>query len=175
MDIVSNPFDNIKVIKKNRNIDERGYFERIFCQEEFNFLGITETFPQINLSYNQKKGTIRGLHFQKEPYMESKVVQCVKGSIYDVVVDMRYNESTYLKWFGINLSESQDNMIYIPKGFAHGFQTLEDDCMILYYMGENYQKNYQSGINCFSPKLNINWPFLDNFIISEKDRNLKDA
>lgn len=173
MDIVSNPFDEIKVIKKSRYIDERGYFERIFCQDEFKNFGITETFPQINLSYNQKKGTIRGLHFQEEPYMESKVVQCVKGSIYDVVVDIRKSKPTYLKWYGITLSEDQDNMIYIPKGFAHGFQTLEDDCTILYYMGETYQKHCQNGINCFSKTLKINWPLPNDIIISEKDKCLK--
>ena len=172
MDIIQNPFDDIKVIKKRRNMDERGYFERIFCLDEFQSMGIREAFPQLNLSYNLKKGTIRGLHFQKEPYMESKIVQCIKGCIYDVIVDMRQDKPTYLNWYSIELSEKQDNMIYIPKGFAHGFQTLEDDCIILYYMGEKYHKDFQTGINCFSPILNIDWP-LQKIIISEKDKNLQ--
>ncbi|MCI9082438.1 MAG: dTDP-4-dehydrorhamnose 3,5-epimerase [Lachnospiraceae bacterium] len=175
MNIISNPFSEVKVLKKSRHNDERGYFERIFCEDEFKKMGITDTFPQINLSYNCKKGTLRGLHFQKEPYAESKVVQCLKGCIYDVIVDLRQNEPTYLNCYSVKLSENEDNMIYVPRGFAHGFQTLEDDCIVLYYMGEKYNADFQDGINCFSPKLNIDWPLQNQLIISEKDRKLKNV
>lgn len=173
MNIIENPFGDIKLIKKTRHEDERGYFERIYCEEEFKEMGIIESFPQLNLSYNQKKGTLRGLHFQLEPYEESKVVQCIRGRIFDVIVDMRQNEFTYLKWYGVELSDQMDNMLYVPKGFAHGFQTLEDDCRVLYYMGEKFEKSSQSGVNCFSPTINIDWPLKDHIIISEKDRKLK--
>ncbi|MEK4190992.1 dTDP-4-dehydrorhamnose 3,5-epimerase [Paenibacillus sp. FSL L8-0494] len=152
--------------------DSRGHFARSWCHEEFASRGLDNSFVQCNISYNKKKGTLRGLHYQAFPYEETKLVRCTKGSIYDVIVDIRPNSPTYKQWFGIELSETNYKMLYIPKGFAHGFQTLSDDTEVFYQMGQVYKDEYARGIKWNDPDFNIVWPKEENDrIISEKDLN----
>ncbi len=157
------------IIKIDPKEDFRGFFARAFDIEEFKKLDIDFNIVQTSLSYNKKKTTIRGMHYQDKPYEEGKLVQCIKGSIYDVIIDLRKGSPTYEKWVYNELSDKNYNMLYVPKGFAHGFQTLEDDTLILYYMCEFYKPEYAKTVHYKSPRFNIIWPFEDN-IISDKDK-----
>jgi len=153
--------------------DERGWFSRTFCKNEFEKQGLCAEFVQHNISYSLKKGTIKGLHYQLPPYEEVKVVSCIKGKIFDVIVDMRPDSETYLKWLSVELEEQSGRMLYVPKGFAHGFQTLTDDVLVFYLMGELYYKNAENGLRWNDELLNISWPIREDIIISDKDRNLR--
>jgi dTDP-4-dehydrorhamnose 3,5-epimerase len=158
------------IIEPEFKIDERGYFARIFCKNEFKKIGFDFNIVQINRSLTKKKGTIRGLHFQKPPKSEDKIVVCLKGKIFDVALDLRKNLPTFAKWVGVELSEENKKIFLIPKGFAHGFQTLTDNCEILYFVSEFYSPKYESGIRWDDPFFNIKWP-IKNPILSEKDKN----
>jgi len=150
--------------------DERGFFARTFCQEEFKKAGIEFTIVQCNISYNKKKGTIRGMHYQDLPYPEAKIVSCIKGKIYDVVIDLRPHSPTFGKWISVELDDKNFRMLYVPKFFAHGFQTLEDDTIVFYQMSEFYHPECARGIRWNDPFFNIKWP-LEPTVISEKDKN----
>ena len=150
--------------------DERGFFARNFCKEEFLKQGIEFNILQINQSLTKQKGTIRGMHFQKEPKAEDKIVQCLKGLIYDVAIDLRKDSSTYGQWAVEELTEDNKRMFLIPKGFAHGFQALTDNCKIQYFVSEFYSWENESGVRWDDPFLNIKWP-LTPTVISEKDKN----
>ena len=158
------------VIEPEIRVDERGYFARIFCKQELSKIGIDFNIVQINRSLNKKQGIIRGMHFQKPPKAEDKIIQCVKGKIYDVAIDLRQDSPTYGEWVAEELSEENKKMLLIPKGFAHGFQTLADSCEILYFMSEFYSPQYESGVRWNDPFFNIKWPIKDP-ILSEKDKN----
>lgn len=151
-------------------IDERGDFQRIFCQEELAQQGINFDIHQVSQSLTKQKGTIRGLHFQKEPRAEDKIVRCIKGAIYDVVVDLRPGSSTYGEWIDQELSEENKKMLLIPKGFAHGFQVLIDNSVVQYFISEFYSPEHANGIPYNDSSLNIPWP-IKNPILSEKDKN----
>jgi dTDP-4-dehydrorhamnose 3,5-epimerase len=153
--------------------DERGFFARSFCKEEFAAHGLYTDFVQHNISYNKKKGTIRGMHYQLTPHEEIKLVRCVSGNIFDVAVDIRQDSKTYLQWFSIELNAYNGKAIYIPKGFAHGFQTLTDDSVVCYMMSEFYHKRYETGINWNDEKIKIQWQITENLIISNRDRSYK--
>lgn len=157
------------VIEIEKLNDERGYFARTWCKKEFESLNLDSSLAQCNLSYNYKKGTVRGLHYQIQPYEEIKLVRCVKGRIFDVAVDLRKESETYMQWFGIELSDENGKSLYIPKGVAHGYQTLEDDSIVLYQVSEYYTPNAESGILWSDELLKIEWPIKDNIIISDKD------
>lgn len=152
--------------------DQRGNFYRTFCVRELAEHGIRFRIVQANESFTQKKGTIRGIHFQKTPHEEEKIVRCVQGKIFDVVVDLRKKSKTYMKWLAFTLSEQNHTMVYIPKGCGHGFQTLTDSCVADYFMSEFYSKNHASGIRWDDQKLKIRWPMLPPAHISKKDNNL---
>jgi dTDP-4-dehydrorhamnose 3,5-epimerase len=158
------------IIEPELKSDERGYFARIFCKKEFKKIGFDFKIVQVNRSLTKKRGTIRGLHFQKPPKSEDKIVVCLKGKIFDVALDLRKNSPTFGKWVGVELSEENKKMFLIPKGFAHGFQTLTDNCEILYFVSEFYSPKYESGIRWDDPFFNIKWP-IKNPILSEKDKN----
>lgn len=162
------------VVELETNVDERGYFARAWCKKEFSQLGLDTNIVQCNLSYNNKKGTLRGMHYQSEPYGETKFVRCVKGALYDVIIDIRKESKTYGKWIGVELSEKNGRALYIPAGFAHGFQTLEDDTLMIYQVSEFYTPGYEKGIRWDDSFFNIKWPQEEHRIISEKDRNWKD-
>lgn len=150
--------------------DERGFFERIFCKDEMAKVGIDFSLVQVSHSLTNKKGTMRGMHFQKPPKEEDRIVQCIAGKIYDVIVDLRKDSLTFGKWFAEELSEDNGKMVYVPKGFAHGFQTLQDNCRVQYFMSEFYSPRHASGACWDDPFFNIKWP-IKNPLVSQKDRN----
>ncbi|MFT6765297.1 MAG: dTDP-4-dehydrorhamnose 3,5-epimerase [Alteromonas naphthalenivorans] len=149
--------------------DSRGLFARTFCSKEFEKTKITSNFVQCNISENKNKGTIRGLHLQKDPYAEDKLVRCFRGVIFDVCVDLRPNSSSYLQWYGEELSEDNNKALYIPKGCAHGYQTLSDNTLIFYQTSQFYTPTAEQGIIWNDSTLNIQWPLQNNLIISNKD------
>ena len=163
------PLKGAFVVDLDRIEDERGFFARSFCEKEFSALGLDSRFVQCNVSYNRLAGTLRGMHFQAEPHGEAKLVCCTRGAILDVVVDVRPDSPTYLNWFGKEISAENRTALFIPRGFAHGFQTLVDDSEVLYQMSEFFHPDSARGIRWDDPVLAICWP-LGNFIISEKDR-----
>ena len=158
------------VVEIEKIEDERGFFTRTFDKNEFIKMKLDSEFIQSSISQNKKKGTIRGMHYQTEPYEESKIVRCVKGKIFDVIIDLRLNSKTFKEWLFVELSEDNYKMLYIPKGFAHGFQTLENNTEVYYEITEVYDKKSSRGIRWNDPTFNINWP-LDISLISEKDNN----
>jgi len=153
--------------------DERGFFARSFCQKEFEEHSLNFSIVQCNLSYNKKKGTLRGMHYQVAPYEEAKLVSCVRGAIYDVIIDLRQDSNSYCQWLAVELNEKKFNMIYIPEGFAHGFQTLKDDTEVFYQMSEFYHPECARGVRWNDPAFGVKWP-LHNPIISEKDKGYLD-
>lgn len=152
--------------------DNRGYFMRTFCVNEFVKYGLKTSYVQRNQSHSKYMGTIRGMHYQEAPHQETKLVQCINGEIYDVIIDLREDSSTYMQWESIVLSKENKKMLYIPKGFAHGFQSLTDDCDVLYMVDEFYCHSSEKGINFNDKRLNISWPIKENIIVSEKDMAL---
>ncbi|WPC41057.1 dTDP-4-dehydrorhamnose 3,5-epimerase [Clostridium sp. JS66] len=153
--------------------DERGFFARSWCKEEFEKYNLDSNLVQCNISFNKKKGTLRGMHYQREPYSEVKVVRCTRGAIYDVIIDLRESSPTFKKWFSIELTEENRKMIYIPKGFAHGFQTLFDNTEVFYQMSEFYNSEFASGVRYNDKIFDINWP-IENITISDKDKKYGD-
>jgi dTDP-4-dehydrorhamnose 3,5-epimerase len=150
--------------------DERGWFVRTFCKNEFNKIGFSDEWVQMNHSFTNDAGTIRGMHFQKPPYSETKLIRCIAGNVFDVIIDLRRNSNTFLKWFGIELSAENKKMIYIPGGFAHGFQTLTDNCQLIYNHTAFYTPGFEEGIRYNDKMININWP-KPVTKISERDNN----
>ncbi len=158
------------VIEIEKIEDERGFFTRTFDKNEFIKMKLDSKFVQSSISQNKKKGTIRGMHYQVKPYEENKIIRCTKGSIFDVIIDLRPNSKTFKEWFSIKLNTNNYKMLYIPKGFAHGFQTLEDECEIVYDISEYYDKIHSNGIRYNDPNFNIIWPLkISN--ISDRDKN----
>ena len=167
------PLPGAYVIELEKVEDERGFFARSWCLNEFAARGFDATLVQCNVSYNKRKGTLRGLHYQVPPYAETKVVRCTRGALYDVIVDLRADSPTFLKWFGVELTATNYRMLYIPKRFAHGFQTLEDDTEIVYQMSEFYAPPASKGIRWNDPCFGIVWPEADR-TISKKDQEYVD-
>lgn len=159
-----------KIDLEKRN-DERGFFARLFCEDEFREHNLNTQWVQINNSFNIEAGTIRGLHFQYPPCSEIKLVRCISGAIWDVIVDIRLGSPTFLQWVGIELTESNKSMLYIPEGFAHGFQTLTKNSEMLYFHSKPFTQNKEGGINVFDPKLKIAWPNL-KAIVSQRDHSI---
>jgi dTDP-4-dehydrorhamnose 3,5-epimerase len=153
--------------------DERGYFARTFCRREFEVRGLNREFAQCSISHNSKKGTLRGMHFQVDPAAEVKLVHCVRGSIYDVIIDLRPDSESYCRWIGVELSASNLKLLYVPEGFAHGFQTLEDETTVYYHISAFYDPQTARGVRWDDPAFGINWPYSDP-VISDKDRRLPD-
>lgn len=149
--------------------DERGWFARIYCKEEFKKIGHSKEWVQLNHSFTKHKGTIRGMHYQHPPYSEIKLVRCISGAVYDVAIDLRKSSTTFLKWFRVELSAENKRMIYIPEGFAHGFQALTNDCEIIYHHTNFYTPGAEGGIKYNDPLIKINWP-LPISGISERDK-----
>lgn len=150
--------------------DERGSFARLACDREFEENGLMANFSQCSFSWNPHKGTLRGMHFQADPYGEHKLVRCTRGAIYDVVVDLRKDSPTYAKWYGCELTASNRISMYLTPGIAHGFITLEPDTEVLYMMREPYQPGAGRGVNWADPKFGIVWP-MTPVRISERDAN----
>jgi len=161
------------IIDLEKHQDGRGFFARAYCEKEFRDHGIKSAVVQANVSYNKYKHTLRGMHFQTEPYGEAKLVRCTKGAIYDVIIDVRKNSPTYKEWIGVELSEGNFRMLYVPEGFAHGFITLQDETEITYQVSEFYTPGAEKGIRWDDAEFGIDWP-ADPAIISEKDENWPD-
>jgi len=162
----------VQVIDSEPFRDERGFFNRIFCHEEFATVRPNLVIAQINHSMTRRKGTVRGMHFQYPPHAEMKIVRCIKGSIYDVAVDLRKGSPTFLQWHGETLSAENMKALVIPEGCAHGFQTLEDDVETIYFCTQAYCKQVESGIRFDDPAISINW-MLPVSQTSEKDKSLQ--
>ncbi len=156
------------IIDLEQKQDSRGFFARTFCAKEFEAHGLKPTVAQCNLSFNYRKGTLRGMHYQMAPYAETKLIRCTRGAIYDAIADLRPDSRTYLYHITIELTAENRKALYIPEGFAHGFQTLTDETEVVYQMGEFYTPGYAFGLRYDDPALAIEWP-LPVSEISEKD------
>jgi len=152
--------------------DERGIFTRLFCLEEFSAIGHYKNIVQVNNSVNHRIGTIRGMHFQRPPHEEVKIIRCIKGRIFDVLVDVRKSSPTFLKWHAVELSASKNNMIYIPEGIAHGFQVLERDSELLYFHTQYYHPESEGALRYDDPLLGIKWP-KKPVNVSDKDKSYR--
>jgi dTDP-4-dehydrorhamnose 3,5-epimerase len=163
------PLKDAFVIEPDVYEDERGRFFRFYCEDEFRQIGHVKNWKQLNHSFTKKKGTIRGMHYQLPPHAEVKMVKCIAGIVFDVVIDLRKNSPGFMQWTGVELSAESRKMIYIPEGFAHGFQTLSDNCELIYHHSAVYKKDAESGIRWDDPAINIHWP-LAPVQISERDQ-----
>jgi len=161
------------IIEPERLEDERGFFARTFCIEEFRKGGIEFRVVQCNISFNKKKGTLRGMHYQIAPYEEAKLVRCTMGAIYDVIIDLRPESPTFKQWIAVELTAENRLMLYVPKGFAHGFQTLENNTEVFYQMSESYHPECARGVRWEDPMFGIEWPILPP-ILSWRDRSYLD-
>jgi len=173
MKFIKTGFEGCYIIEIGKKIDERGFFARTWDKEIFKEQKFDENLVQCSISFNEKKYTLRGMHYQNNPHEETKLVRCTRGSIYDVIIDLRVNSKTYKKWINVELSEKNYHMLYIPKGIAHGFQTLEDNTEVFYQMSQQYVPEHSSGIRWNDTEFSIKWP--NEFpIMSEKDSNYLD-
>jgi len=169
-EFLEEPLRGLKLIKSMPIHDPRGHFQRLYCMKDFEDVGLQDSIVNVNYSKTNRPGTIRGLHFQRYPSNEVKIVKCIKGAIYDVAVDIREGSPTFLKYYGVELNEKNEYMLFIPKGFAHGFQALEENSEIIYFVTEYYSSELESGLNPFDKIIDINWPLACE-CISEKDQN----
>jgi dTDP-4-dehydrorhamnose 3,5-epimerase len=167
---ISTQLEDAFIIELEPLEDSRGFFARTFCTREFAQHGLDNSFVQCSVSFNRKKGTIRGMHFQKQPACEAKLVRVTAGAIYDIIVDLRPDSPTYLKHIGVELTAENHRGVYVPKMFAHGFQSLQDDSEVFYQISDFYSPEASTGIRYNDPKLAINWP-LPITTISKKDAN----
>ena len=161
------------VIDLERREDARGWFARVYCEREFAQAGLPVRVAQTNMSLTRRKGTVRGMHFQVAPYAEDKLVRCVQGAIWDAIVDLRPDSPTYCRWIGVELSEANGRMLLVPKGFAHGFVTLTDDCAVTYQVSEFYTPTAERGLRHDDPAFGIAWP-VPVVDMSDKDRTWPD-
>ena len=153
--------------------DERGMFARTFCGREFAARGLDARIVQCSTSYNRRRGTLRGMHYQVAPFAEAKLVRCVRGAIHDVIIDLRPVSATHMRWIAVELSTDNRRMLYIPAGFAHGFQTLTDDAEVLYQISQWYSPEHARGVRWNDDSFGIRWPLADP-IISDNDRSYPD-
>ena len=169
-DCIDTPLLGLKVIQRKRIEDSRGFLSRFFCANEFNTYGFNKPVSQINHTLTRQKGAVRGLHYQQPPHAEIKLVSCLKGEVFDVAVDLRKDSPTFLHWHGEILSDNNQRSLLIPEGFAHGFQTLTEDCELIYLHSAPYVKEAEAALNVTDPKLDIAWP-LNMTELSERDRS----
>ena len=166
--------DGAFVIEIEPRLDERGFFARGWCRREFEAAGIRINFVQANIAFSKNKGTLRGMHFQRAPHAECKLWRCVRGAIFDVMIDLRLNSPTFKKWFGIELTSDNHKMTLIPEGFAHGYLTTADNTEVFYLVSAFYTPEAEGGVRWDDPAFEVRWPMTDNLIISEKDKNWPD-
>jgi dTDP-4-dehydrorhamnose 3,5-epimerase len=151
--------------------DERGFFARSWCEKEFKQHGLNPRLAQCNISFNKKRGTLRGMHYQVEPFPEAKLVRCTMGAVYDVVIDLRSGSPTFRQWAAVELTAENRRALYVPEGLAHGFQTLVDNTEVLYQMGEFFHPECARGVRWNDPVFGIEWSLSNSLSISEKDKN----
>jgi dTDP-4-dehydrorhamnose 3,5-epimerase len=169
MKLTPTPLAEATIIEPEPRADERGFFARIFCDRVFAQAGLEGRIVQINDSFSRTAHTLRGLHFQVGDDAEIKIVRCIRGSLFDVIVDIRPASPTYQQWFGIELTEGNRKMLYVPRGFAHGFMTLEPDTEMLYFVSAHYAPPAERGLSWNDPAIAIRWPHPPS-VISEKDQ-----
>jgi dTDP-4-dehydrorhamnose 3,5-epimerase len=163
------PVEGAYLIDLEPHVDGRGFFARSYCAREFAEHGLNETFVQANLSHNARRATLRGLHYQKPPHAEAKLVRCIRGALFDVVVDLRRGSRSYGRWAGVELSANNRRALYVPKGCAHGFETLVDDTEAFYLVSTFYTPDAESGLRWDDPQIAIDWPLRPPASISPKD------
>lgn len=173
MQFLTTTLPGVFEIRIEPHCDERGFFARTWCQSEFEEHGINPRLVQCNVSFNQRKGTLRGMHFQASPHAEAKLVRCTRGSAYDVVLDLRPGSPSYRQWVGVTLTAENRNMMYVPEGCAHGFITLEDGTEVFYQMSEFYDAPSARGVRWNDPAFGIIWP-IETAVISERDASYPD-
>ncbi len=161
------------VIEPERRVDFRGYFARTFCEKEFAALGLETRIAQCSVSFSQRKGTLRGMHYQLAPFEEVKVVRCLRGAIFDVIIDLRPESSTFKRYFAAELNDRNGNALYVPIGFAHGFQTLTDNTEVFYQMSQYYSESHARGVRWNDPTFAIAWP-KDKRTILKRDQDYPD-
>jgi dTDP-4-dehydrorhamnose 3,5-epimerase len=171
---VATKLRGVYIIELDRRQDERGFFARTFCRQEFEAHDLNPRVAQCSTSFNKKKGTLRGMHFQAAPFAEDKVIRCTAGAIYDVALDLRPDSPTHRQWTAVELTEDNRKSIYIPAGCAHGFQTLADDSEVFYQISEFYHPECAGGVRWDDPAFGIEWPHRERLILSEKDRSYGD-
>jgi dTDP-4-dehydrorhamnose 3,5-epimerase len=174
MNFIETEIKDLFVVELNKIGDERGFFARAWCEKEFADKKLTSRMVQANTSYSKDKGTLRGLHYQISPHQEAKLMRCIKGAIFDVAVDLRPDSKTYKKWFGIELTESNRKMLFVPEGFAHGYQTLVEDTEAYYMSSAFYAPEAERGLRWDDPAIGINWPITEGLNITEKDQGWSD-
>jgi len=162
------------IIEPERFEDDRGFFARAWSASEFASKGLQVHFVEANLSFNRRKNTLRGLHYQRFPHGQAKLVRCTRGSVYDVALDLRRESPTYKQWFGVELSQENRHMLFVPEGFVHGFQTLENDCEVFYEVTKPYAPASSYGIRWNDPAFNIKWPEAEELIMLPRDRDYPD-
>jgi dTDP-4-dehydrorhamnose 3,5-epimerase len=154
--------------------DPRGFFARAWCEDEFREHGLEAHVAQSNVSFNERKGTLRGMHFQRSPHEEAKFVRCTRGSMLDVIIDLRPDSPTFTRWMGVELTADNRRSLYVPRGFAHGFQTLEDDTEVFYMTSHSYAPGAEGGVRWDDPAFGIAWPLGEPSVISDKDASWPD-
>lgn len=164
----------VVILEQERKEDERGFFARTWCAEEFRRHRLNPVLSQCSVSFNRCKGTLRGMHFQRAPHAEAKLVLCTAGAVFDVVIDLRPDSPTFKKWTGLTLSRENGRMIYVPEGCAHGFQTLVRDTEVYYHISVPYAPAAYGGVRWDDPAFGIRWPEIDSRIISDRDRTWPD-
>ena len=167
---LATPIPGLILVERQQREDGRGFLSRLYCAEEFRAIGINAPISQINHTLTRRKGTVRGMHYQLPPHAETKLVSCLHGEIFDVAVDLRRNWPTFLKWHGEILSAANWRSLVIPEGFAHGFQTLSDDCELLYLHTAAYEQTSEATVNARDPRLRITWP-IEITEMSDRDRS----
>lgn len=168
MKFIKTPIPGAYLIEMEPLADERGFFARSWCCDEFAQRGLNAKLVQCNITYNKKRGTLRGMHYQAEPFPEAKLVRCTMGAIYDVILDLRCDSTAFKRWEAFELSAANRRMLYIPEGVAHGLQTLEDDSEVFYQMSEYYHPECAKGVRWDDPVFGIKWPISEP-VMSERD------
>jgi dTDP-4-dehydrorhamnose 3,5-epimerase len=161
------------LIEIEKREDERGFFARAWCREEFGAHDLSVDWVQANLAFSKRRGTLRGLHYQVAPYEEAKLMRCIRGAIHDVIIDLRLESPTYKRWLGVELTADNHKMLYVPEGFAHGYQTLVDNTETFYQVSQFYSPGSERGVRYDDPAFGIEWP-IDVQVISSKDRSWPD-
>lgn len=173
MRFIATPLENAYIVEIGLIADERGFFARSWCREEFQRRDLNPNVVQCNISFNERKGTLRGLHYQEQPCEEAKLIRCSRGAIYDVIVNLRPASHGYMQWYAVELTAENRRTLYVPEGLAHGFQTLEKETEVFYQMSSAYRQQCARGIRWGDPAFGIRWP-VPNPILSEKDQSYRD-
>ena len=168
MKYIKTGFEELYIVELEKREDFRGFFARVFDSKEFEAKGLINNIVQINTSFSKESGTLRGMHFQRPPHAETKFIRCIKGAIYDAVIDLRPGSETFKKWFGVELTSDNYRHLFVPEGFAHGFITLEDESEVIYLVSAFYNAESEGGVRYNDPAFGIKWPIEAN-AVSDKD------